>query len=196
MIGREARAQFLELSRRAARRGGRLRRRRQQRHRHLRRVHRRRRRAADRRRGRRRGDRRRAATPRASPAAPRACCRARAPSCCRTPTATSSRRIRCRPASTTRRSAPSTRGCGRSGRAEYHAASDERGARRRFRRWRGSKASCRRSSRRTPSPTCRRSAAGVRRRTPCSLVNLSGRGDKDVDSVAAAASKDERDAAH
>ena len=42
VIGREARAQILELTGRAARRDRRLRRRRQQRHGHLRRVHRRR----------------------------------------------------------------------------------------------------------------------------------------------------------
>ena len=90
VIGREARAQILELDRPPARRGRRLRRRRQQRHGHLRRVHRRRRRAADRRRGRRRADRARAATRRGLPAAAPACCRARARSSCRTTTATSS----------------------------------------------------------------------------------------------------------
>ena len=90
VIGREARAQILELTGAAARRDRRVRRRRQQRHGHLRRVHRRSRRAADRRRGRRRGDRAAAATPRGSPAAAPACCRARARSCCRTTTATSS----------------------------------------------------------------------------------------------------------
>ena len=84
VIGREARAQILDAGRPAADARRRLRRRRQQRHRHLRRVRRRSRRAADRRRGRRRAASRRAATPRASPAAARASCRARAPTCCRT----------------------------------------------------------------------------------------------------------------
>ena len=53
------------------------------------------------------------------------------------------------------------------GRAEYAYATDERGARRRSRSWRGSKASCRRSSRRTRSRTCRRSRSefGKRRRS-------------------------------
>ena len=49
----------------------------------------------------------------------------------------------------------------------------------RFRRWRGSKASCRRSSRRTRSRTRRRWRASSGR-TAIVLVNLSGRGDKDV----------------
>ena len=73
-----------------ARRDRRLRRRRQQRHGHLRRVRRRRGRPADRRRGRRPRHSRRASTRRGSPAAAPACSRARAPTCCRTTTATSS----------------------------------------------------------------------------------------------------------
>ena len=56
VIGREAKAQCLELDRPAAGRRRRLRRRRQQRHRHLRCVHRRSGRAVDRHRGRGRGD--------------------------------------------------------------------------------------------------------------------------------------------
>ncbi len=65
------------------------------------------------------------------------------------------------------------------GRAEYALRDRRRGARARSRSWRGSRASCRRSNRRTRS----RMSAGPR---PASdqdavlLVNLSGRGDKDV----------------
>ena len=52
---------------------------------------------------------------RALPAAPRACCRAHEPTCCKTSTATSRRRTRYRPVSTTRPWARSTRICRRRG---------------------------------------------------------------------------------
>ena len=54
----------------------------------------------------------RAGTPRGSRAGSQESSRGRAPGCSRTRRATSSRRTRCRPGWTTRRSAPSTRGCG------------------------------------------------------------------------------------
>ena len=167
----------------AARRRRRVRRRRQQRHRHLRRVRRRRRRAADRRRGRRRGDRAAAGTPRASPAAAPACCRARARSCCRTRTATSSRRTRSRPASTTRRSAPSTRGCAALGPRRVRATSTTPRRSTAFQalaRLEGHPAGARVGAR--DRVRCARSRASWRR-DAIVLVNLSGRGDKDVQTV-------------
>ncbi len=89
VIGREARVQILEQVGRLPDVVGRLRRRRQQRHRHLRRLRGRRGRAADRRRGGRRAIAPGHHAARFRVAAP-ACCRARARSCCRTTTATSS----------------------------------------------------------------------------------------------------------
>ena len=68
-----------------------------------------------------------------------------------------------------------------SARAEYTWI-DDADALRRFSGWRGKKASCRRSNRRTRLPT----RAGSRRQcgaTRSCCVNLSGRGDKDVISV-------------
>ncbi len=111
----------------------------------------------------------------------RACCTARAASCCRTSTATSCRRTRSRPGSTTRRSARSTRG-------SRHAAGPSTPGWTTARRsrdssgWRARKGSCRRSSRRTRSRGCRRTCRRLPRGTIV-LVNLSGRGDKDVETV-------------
>ena len=66
-----------------------------------------------------------------------------------------------------------------------------RRARRRFSGWRARRGSSRRSSRRTRSRTRCRLAPWHRRRTRSLLVNLSGRGDKDVMSVAEGARADQ-----
>ena len=84
VIGREAREQIQKHDRPAARCRRGVRRRRQQRARHFRCVHSRQIRAADRRRGRRRGARPPDVMPPALRRGSRACCRARAPTCCRT----------------------------------------------------------------------------------------------------------------
>ena len=111
VIGDEARAQVLERDRPVAGRGRRLRRRRLERDRHLHRV-----------RARRRASGWSASRPAAtastpagtrprSPAARRACCTARGPTCCRTRTGRPSSRTRSRPAWTTPASARSTPTC-------------------------------------------------------------------------------------
>ena len=117
-----------------------------------------------------------------------ACCTARAAWCCRTTTATSCRRIRSRPASTTRRSGPSTRGSASRGRTEY-AWIDDDDALEGFEwlaRHEGILPALESSHARGlgAARSCRRS-----RRAPIVLVNLSGRGDKDVETVRRAASE-------
>ena len=134
-----------------------------------------------------RGRRRRASTPAgtrpASPAAPSACCTAPAPTCCRTPTARPSSRTRSRPAWTTRASGPEHAWLHDTGRATLRAGRPTP------RRWprsscsAGPRGSSRRSRARTRSPAPLRIAptlAAELGREPTIVVNLSGRGDKDV----------------
>ena len=90
VIGVEARRQILETRRPPARSARRLRRRRQQRHRPVPSLPRRRRRPHGRRRSRRRRHHARSDTPRASKAASSACCKAPRPGCSPTTTARSS----------------------------------------------------------------------------------------------------------
>ena len=162
VIGQEARQQILDGGRPAARRRRRLRRRRQQRDGHLRRVRGRRGGAAGRRRGRRprdhagrsRGAIRRRRTP--------ACCTARAAWCCRTthgnilPTHSISAGLDYPSVG------PEHAWLAANGRTEYDWIDDRRCARRASSGSRGTRASCRRSSRRTPWPGCSRQLAGVR----------------------------------
>ena len=113
----------------------------------------------------------------------RACCTARCSYLCRTTTARPSSRTRSRPASTTRASARSTPGCATSAGPStatppttqameaLPAALPHRG------HHPGA------SSPPTPSPARSRSAASSAR-TPLILVNLSGRGDKDMHTAA------------
>ena len=137
---------------------------------------------AGRRRGRRPRRRRRASTRRASWAsrrAPRsASCTARARTCCRTRPATCCPRTRSRPASTTRRSGPSTRCCTTSGASATTRVRDAEAldAFRLLARDRGHPARARVRAR----GRLGRRASGRRCRTARSLVNLSGRGDKDL----------------
>jgi tryptophan synthase beta chain len=93
-------------------------------------------------------------------------CRGPAPSCCRTMTETSSSRIRFPPASTMRPSARSMPGCARSaGPSTSTSATRKRWTR--FRPSQGSKASCRRWSRRMRSPTRCGSRTSSGHRRPC-----------------------------
>ena len=139
---------------------------------------------ADRRRGGRPRDHRRANTPPASPAAAPACCRARAVTCCRTRTATSSSRTRSRRGSTTRRSGPEHAWLRESGRAEYTWVDDDAAlaAFQRLGREEGILPAL--ESSHAIAHAC--TLAPAMPQDAILLVNLSGRGDKDVLSVQAA----------
>ena len=169
VIGREARAQIVELAGRLAHGHRRLRRRRQQRDRHLRRVHRRPRRAADRRRGRRRAD------------LPRPARRA----VCRRQRGRAAGHAHVRPAgrgrqhradaldlgrARLRRRRPRARVAARRSAAPSTPMSRTTRRSKRFRRWRGSKAFCRRSNRRTRSRYARSSRPSSGRRACCSSI--------------------------
>ena len=138
--------------------------------------------ALDRLRGRRRRRRHRTARGDASPPVRPACCTARAPTCCRTRTARPSSRTRSRPASTTRASGPSTPTCTTSAGPTYRAGHRRRGDGRVRACSAAPRASSRRSSRARAGRRARRSA-GSSGRTAILLVNLSGRGDKDVETA-------------
>ena len=118
-----------------------------------------------------------------SPAARPASCTARAPTCCRTRWARPSSRTRSPPASTTRASGPSTPGCTTPGGATYRPVTDAEAM----------DAFAAALPHRGHHPGDRERARARRRaassaassgRTPSILVNLSGRGDKDVDTAA------------
>ena len=167
----------------AARRGGRLRRRRQQRHRHLRRVHRRSRRAADRRRGRRRGASvagRHAARFAGGAAGvlqgTRTCVLQDADGNIE-PTHSVSAGLDYAAVG------PEHAWLQATGRAEYTCADDGEAlaAFQELARLEGHHAGARIGARHRPRAP--RSARQLRRRTRSLLVNLSGRGDKDVQSV-------------
>ena len=182
IIGEEARAQVLELDRCPADRGRRLRRRRFERHRHLPRVPRRRRGRAS------TASRPPArvstptATRRPSPRGGPACCTARAATSSKTTTARPSSRTRSRPDSTTRAWVPSTPGSPRSGGPSTDPSPTPRP-------WRpcacspAPRASSPRSSRRTRSPGTLELGRELGPDATI-LVNLSGRGDKDMDTAA------------
>ena len=133
-------------------------------------------------RGRRGRHRDRQARRRPSPPVRPGSCTGPGRTCCRTRTARPSSRTRSRPASTTPASGPSTRGSPTSaGRSTARSPTP--------RRWTPSRcsaaprASSRPSSRPTPSPA--RSSLGRELGPDATiLVNLSGRGDKDVDTAA------------
>ena len=165
----------------AARRRRRLRRRRLERDRHLPRVPRRRRAA-----GRRRGRRRRRRPARRLEARPVSVLHgSRSYVLCDDVAARSSKRIRSPPGSTTRASAPSTPCWPTAGRARVRARAPT------TRRSTRSTASCRTEGIIPALESCpralRRRAAGARarRRTVDVMVCLSGRGDKDIDTVLA-----------
>ena len=180
MIGQEARAQIARADRAAAGRGGRLRRRRQQRDRHVPPVRRRRSGAADRRRGRRATASRPASTRRTLTGGQRR---------------RAARRALLRAAGRRRpgdRDAQHLGGAGLSGRrAGARLPEGQRAGRvRRRHRRRGAggvpaalphrRASSPRWSRRTPSTTRMQLAPTLRPRRRSMIVNLSGRGDKDM----------------
>ena len=141
-------------------------------------------RAADRRRGGRRGHRDAAGMRRRCPPARPACCTATAPTCCRTRTARSSRRIRSRPASIIPGVGPEHAWLKDTGRAEYVVDHRRRGARGVPRAAAASKASSRRSNRAMRSRYAMKLAPTHAAATSILLVNLSGRGDKDMHTVA------------
>ena len=139
-------------------------------------------RAADRRRSGRRGHRHRPARGVAhAPGAP-ACCTATAPTCCRTRTARSSRRIRSRRASTIPASAPSTRGSRTAAAPNTWRSPTTRRSRR--------STSCCRIEGIIPALESAHALAYAMKLAPTMpkdkilLVNLSGRGDKDMHTVA------------
>ena len=122
-------------------------------------------------------------TPRPSLEVRPACCTVRARTCCRTRTGRPSSRTRSRPASTTRASDPSTRTCTTSDALSTGRSPTPR-------RWTRSQLLCRTEGI-IPAIESAHALAG---RTACSaassdpraiiLVNLSGRGDKDVETAA------------
>ncbi len=165
----------------AARCRGGLRRRRLQRDRDLHRLRARRRRAADRFRGGRRRRRDRPARGDDHRRDARACCTARAPTCCRTTTARPSSRTRSRPASTTPASAPSTPTCTTSAAPSTARSPTPR-------RWTRSRLLSQTEGI-IPAIESAHALAGAlelgRELGPDAviLVNLSGRGDKDVETA-------------
>ena len=182
IIGEEARQQVLDLTGGLPDGGHGVRRRRLERHRHLPRLPRRHRGRPLRLRGRRRGCRHGAPRRDHHEGPARASCTARAATSCRTRTARRSSRTRSPRASTTRASAPSTPGSRRSD-ARSTVRSRMPPPWRRCACSRAPRASSPRSSPRTPW-RARSSSAASSGPTATILVNLSGRGDKDMDTAA------------
>ena len=112
-----------------------------------------------------------------------ACCTATAPICCRTPTGRSSRAIRSRPASTIRASDRSTPGS-RSRAASPMSPSPTRRRSTPSSCAPGSRASSRRWSRRTRWPSSSKLAPTLAASDNLLVMNMCGRGDKDIFAVA------------
>ena len=113
-----------------------------------------------------------------------ACCTAPRRWCCRTRTARSRQRTRSRPGSTIPRWAPSTRCCAELGRVEYTARERRRGGGRLPPSWRETEGILPALESAHAVAEAMRRARRLSRRQIV-LVNLSGRGDKDLESVLA-----------